>query len=96
MFAEGRSGSNATFNLIFLGLGWPSVGEFVGLIIIFACFSTQNNLVSRKYPNDHGLDFGDENLAGLGFLWSVSCMESIPTHQKKLRWEKVDRMPLLT
>ena len=24
------------FNLIFLGLGWPWVGEFVGFIIIFA------------------------------------------------------------
>ena len=26
---------NATFDLIFLGLGWPWVGEFVGFIIIF-------------------------------------------------------------
>ena len=34
MFAVGKSGPNATFKLIFLGLGWPSVGELVGLIII--------------------------------------------------------------
>ena len=30
IFAVGKSGPNATFNLIFLGLGWPWVGEFVG------------------------------------------------------------------
>ena len=38
------------FNLIFLGLGWPWVGEFVGFIIIFTCFPTQQNLVYRKRP----------------------------------------------
>ena len=26
----GKSGPNANFNLFFLGLGWPWVGEFVG------------------------------------------------------------------
>ena len=31
--AVGKNGPNATFNLIFLGLGWPWVGEFVGFII---------------------------------------------------------------
>ena len=31
----GKSGPNATFNLFFLGLGWPWVGEFVGFVIIF-------------------------------------------------------------
>ena len=36
---------NATFNLIFLGLGWPWVGEFVGFLIIFL---TQQNMVNRK------------------------------------------------
>ena len=34
------------FNLIFLGLGWPWVGEFVGFVI-FTCFPTQQNLVNR-------------------------------------------------
>ena len=29
----GKKWPNATFNLIFLGLGWPWVGEFVGSII---------------------------------------------------------------
>ena len=33
LFAVGKSGPNSTFNLIFLGLGWPWVGEFVGFII---------------------------------------------------------------
>ena len=33
-FAVGKSGPNAKFNLIFLGLGWPWVGEFVGFIVI--------------------------------------------------------------
>ena len=40
-FAVGKSGPNTTFNLIFFGLGWPWVGEFVGSIIIFICFPTQ-------------------------------------------------------
>ena len=33
------------FNVIFLGLGWPWVGEFDGFITIFTCFPTQHNLV---------------------------------------------------
>ena len=36
--------------VIFLGLGWPWVGEFVGFIILFICFPTQHNLVNRKHP----------------------------------------------
>ena len=46
----GKSGPNGTFNLIFLGLGWPWVGEFVGFILISICFPTQPNLVHRKHP----------------------------------------------
>ena len=30
LFAVGKSGSNVTLNLIFLGLGLPRVGEFDG------------------------------------------------------------------
>ena len=41
MFAVGKSGPNATFNLIFLGLGGPWVGEFVGFII-FAWYMFPN------------------------------------------------------
>ena len=41
---------NATFDLIFLGLGWPWVGGFDGFIIIFTCFSTRRNLVYREHP----------------------------------------------
>ena len=37
-----KSGPNATFNLIFLGLGWPWVGEFVGFIIIFTRYMLSN------------------------------------------------------
>ena len=40
LFAAGKSGPNATFNLIFLGLGWPWVGEFVGFMIIFLYLGT--------------------------------------------------------
>ena len=43
--AVGKSGPHATFNLFFLGLGWPWVGEFDGFIIIFICFATQHNVV---------------------------------------------------
>ena len=50
----GKSGPIVTFVLIFLGLGWPWVGEFVGFIIVFTryhiCFPKQHNLVNRKYP----------------------------------------------
>ena len=38
------------FNLIFLGLGWPWVGEFVGFITTFIRFPTQQNSVNRKHP----------------------------------------------
>ena len=41
-------GQNATCNLIFLGLGRPWVGEFVGFIMIFTCFPTQQSLVSQN------------------------------------------------
>ena len=30
LFAVGKSGPSASFNLLFLALGWPWVGEFVG------------------------------------------------------------------
>ena len=42
---------NATFNLFFLGLGWPWVGEFDGFTIVFILFPTQQKLVNRKHPN---------------------------------------------
>ena len=45
-----KRGPNATFNLFFLGLGWPWVGEFVGFIVKFRYFPTQPNLVNRKHP----------------------------------------------
>ena len=50
IFAVGKSGPIATFNLFFLGLGWPWVGEFVGFIIILTCFPTQQNLVKSQAP----------------------------------------------
>ena len=42
------------FDLIFLGLGWPWVGEFDGFTVTFICmlFPTRDNLVHRKTP-DH-------------------------------------------
>ena len=74
------------FNLIFLGLGWPWVGEFVGFITVFMCFSTQHNLVNRKHPiysetlltfPDNGIFYRDSEwaqLIGLSIMlyWS-SC-----------------------
>ena len=35
-----------------------------------------------------------EILVGVGFLWSVSYVKSILTHENYLLWEKVARMPL--
>ena len=55
----GKSGPNATFNLFFLGLGWPWVGEFVGFKKIFRCFPTQHTLVDRKHRNGW---LGDDTL----------------------------------
>ena len=43
--------SIATFNLIFLGLVWPWVGEFVGFMIIFTCFPSPQNSVNCKHRN---------------------------------------------
>ena len=53
IFAVGKSGRIATFNLFFLGLGWPWVGEFFGFIIIVTgtCFPTQQSLVNHKHRN---------------------------------------------
>ena len=50
IFAVGKSGPTATFNLNFLGLGWPC-REFVGFMIVFIWFPTQQNLINRKHPN---------------------------------------------
>ena len=49
IIAVGKSGPFANFNLFFLGLGWPWVGQFVGFLVICICFSTQQNLVYRKH-----------------------------------------------
>ena len=49
MFAVGKSGPIATFDLIFLGLGWRWVGEFAGFTIMFILFPTQHKLVYRKH-----------------------------------------------
>ena len=37
-FAVGKIGPNATFNRIFVGLGWPWVGEIDGFLIRLICF----------------------------------------------------------
>ena len=39
MFVAGKSGPNAIFDLIFIGLRWPGVGEFVGFITTINMFS---------------------------------------------------------
>ena len=50
IFAVGKSGSYATFNLVFLGLGWPWVGEFVGFVRIFTCFSNPTEFGKSQTP----------------------------------------------
>ena len=50
LFAVGKSGPNATFNLVFLGLGWPWVREFVGFIVTFILFPTQHNFGKSLSP----------------------------------------------
>ena len=46
----GKSDPNATINLIYLGLGWPWVGEVVGFVIFFIFFPTKQNLANLKHP----------------------------------------------
>ena len=41
-----------------MGLGWPSVGEFVGFIIILVCFPAQRSLVYRTHYYVNGGDGG--------------------------------------
>ena len=41
---------NACLNPIFLGLGWPWVGEFAGFIIISICFPTQHKFGKSRTP----------------------------------------------
>ena len=69
---------NATFDLIFLGLGWPRVGEFGGFIAIFLRFPTKQDLVNRKHrivfliggiPN---VEYQRNKMVG---FWMVGCME---------------------
>ena len=58
LFAVGKSGPNATFNLVFLGLGsalgW-GVRRFhhniyFELLVPGICFPIQHNLANRKHP----------------------------------------------
>ena len=60
LFAVGKNGPNATFDLFFLGLGWPWVVEFVGSTIIFICFPTHQNLAIA-------------NTVFVPVSWLVSC-----------------------
>ena len=39
---------NTTFNLIFLGLGWPWVGEFVGFIVIIFIYICITNITCER------------------------------------------------
>ena len=51
LFAVGKRRPKCHFFTFFFGgLGWPWVGEFVGFMIMFLCFPTQQNLVNRKHP----------------------------------------------
>ena len=50
----GKGGPNATFNLMFLGLGWPWVGEFVGLMYSnIYIFSNPTELGKSQTPINH-------------------------------------------
>ena len=81
IFAVGKSGPRASLNLIFLGLGWPWVGEFVGFIIIFISFPTQRNFGKsqtaffRSSTTKHDLDIGFSKRVALCWgerkLWVV-------------------------
>ena len=52
-FAVVKSGPNATFNLIFIGSGWPWVGELVDFIskCLRKLFVTDESLANHTHPN---------------------------------------------
>ena len=76
----GKSGPNATFNLIFLGLGWPWVGEFVAFIIIFTRFPTQQNLVYCKLPNNTLSSRGQSTMMHQAGHYTFFCGVTISRH----------------
>ena len=43
IFAVGKKWPKCHFKPNFSWVGWPWDGEFVGFIVIFACFPTQQN-----------------------------------------------------
>ena len=54
--AVGKSGPNATFNLIFLGLGLPWVGEFIHMTVVNICvFLTVVNICVFFNPTEFGI-----------------------------------------
>ena len=88
-----KSGPNATFNLIFLGLGCPWVGDFVGFIKIFKCihvFQPNRILVNRQHSNVHcncvfmllyPIFFGYQRRRGLRSQESFEALECLPLYQ---------------
>ena len=77
---------------MFIGLGWPWVGEFVGFIIICTCFPTQHNLVYRKHPIA-GLFRGMS--CGIPVPHGLPCSTVCVTHTRLGRFSMVDISPLL-
>ena len=77
-FAVGENGPNVILNLLILGLGWPRVGEFVGFVIIFVCFPTQQNLVNRKHRTNEGCAYCNPNpFVGYTVLSILSILYSV-------------------
>ena len=73
----------------------PCLGIFVARIIQHFLPSPPTRVELCPYRRYHGLL--TDNLVGLGFVWSVSYIKPIPTHEKRFAVaKKVAQMPLLT
>ena len=48
IYSGKKVAQNATFNLIFLGFGWPWVGEFIGFMVISICMFSNPILFGKS------------------------------------------------
>ena len=82
-------------------MGWPWVGEFIGFIIIFVSFATQQKLVNRKHPLSRlsGSSSVQEPPSVSEVLWGKKCnpcrstppYHANPRGREKGPWSHIDR-----
>ena len=72
---------------------WPWVGEFVGFIIMFTSFPTQQDLVNHKHTNvNHGEELPNINHSAIQY--PISTIELRSTHYQPLCYSIPNNQPL--